>query len=460
MPTTPEEALAAALAKMSDAGVGPSARAIFAANFEALAAGSAGMIREADVEPVGAAAETMGTSTPGPADPADLEALSRTVLIRLNGGLGTSMGMDRAKSLLPVRDGLSFLDIIVRQVLAARSAYDVPLPLLFMHSFATRADCLEALARYPELPVGDLPVDMVQSQEPRLLQSDLSPVEWPDNPALEWCPPGHGDLYPTLLDSGILDQLIEAGFRYASVSNSDNLGCGPSPALAGWFARSGAPYAAEVTARTPMDLKGGHIVRRRADGRLILRETAQTAPEEMQFFTDAARHPHAHTNNLWFDLVALKDKLTETGGVFGLPLIRNAKVVDPADPTSPAVYQLESAMGAAIEVFDGARVIVVPRDRFIPVKTTNELALLRSDAVTWDQALTPSVRQPAPVVTLGPAYERVGEFEARMPHGLGLRSADSLTVLGDWHFGRDVVVVGDVELDADGGTISDGTTLS
>ena len=117
-------------------------------------------------------------------------------------------------------------------------------------------------------------------------------------------------------------------------------------------------------------------------------------------------------------------------------------------------------MGAAIEVFDGARVIVVPRDRFIPVKTTNELALLRSDAVTWDQALTPSVRQPAPVVTLGPAYERVGEFEARMPHGLGLRSADSLTVLGDWHFGRDVVVVGDVELDADGGTISDGTTLS
>ena len=96
MPTTPEEALAAALAKMSDAGVGPSARAIFAANFEALAAGSTGMIREADVEPVGAAAETMGTSTPGPADPADLEALSRTVLIRLNGGLGTSMGMDRA----------------------------------------------------------------------------------------------------------------------------------------------------------------------------------------------------------------------------------------------------------------------------------------------------------------------------------------------------------------------------
>ena len=70
--------------------------------------------------------------------------------------------------------------------------------------------------------------------------------------------------------------------------------------------------------------------------------------------------------------------------MFGLPLIRNAKVVDPADPTSPAVYQLESAMGAAIEGFDGARVIVVPRDRFIPVKTTNELALLRSDAVTWD----------------------------------------------------------------------------
>jgi UTP--glucose-1-phosphate uridylyltransferase len=302
---------------------------------------------------------------------------------------------------------------------------------------------------------------MVQSQEPKLLQADLTPATWPANLKLEWCPPGHGDLYPTLLDSGVLDRLIDAGYVYASVSNSDNLGCTPSPQLAGWFAESGAPYAAEITLRTPMDLKGGHIVRRKADGRLILRETAQTAPEEMHFFTDAAKHPYTHTNNLWFNLPAVKEKLTATGGVLGLPLIRNAKTVDPADKQSPAVFQIESAMGAAIEVFEAATVVAVPRDRFLPVKTTNELTLLRSDIYDWGDDWTPRpVVRPAPVVSLGPAYKLIHGYEALLPHGLGLRAARALTVDGPWRFGRGVTVMGEVTLGPGGGTIADHTTLA
>ena len=136
----------------------------------------------------------MPTKTPGP--------LARTVMIKLNGGLGTSMGMDRAKSLLPVRDGKSFLDIIVDQVRSARATHGVKLPLIFMNSFRTHDDTLAALTAHPDLAVDDLDLDFVQNSEPKLLADDLTPVEWPHDPELEWCPPGHGDLYTALDVSG------------------------------------------------------------------------------------------------------------------------------------------------------------------------------------------------------------------------------------------------------------------
>ena len=131
-------------------------------------------------------------------------ALSATVMIKLNGGLGTSMGMAQAKSLLTVRAGRSFLDIIVDQVRHARSAYGVTLPLIFMNSFRTHDDTLAALAAYDDLAVDGLDLDFVQSQEPKLRADDLSPVKWPADPSLEWCPPGHGDLYTSLVSSGVL----------------------------------------------------------------------------------------------------------------------------------------------------------------------------------------------------------------------------------------------------------------
>ena len=118
----------------------------------------------------------------------------------------------------------------------------------------------------------------------------------------------------------------------------------------------------------------------RSDQRLILRDTAQTRKEEMHFFTDEFRHPFFHTNNLWFDLEVLDRTLRERNSVLGLPLIKNEKTVDPADPSSPKVIQIETAMGAAVEVFEGATAIGVGRDRFVPVKTTSDLLVLRSDA--------------------------------------------------------------------------------
>ncbi|MFY0407201.1 UTP--glucose-1-phosphate uridylyltransferase [Solicola sp. PLA-1-18] len=455
-----ERGLELARQKMVDGGVAPQAIEVFARFYAQLESGETGVIHEADVDPL--------TDVPRLADleVSDDEAraaLDVTCIIKLNGGLGTSMGMDRAKSLLEVRPGRSFLDVIVGQVRHLRRAYDARLPLLFMDSFRTRDDTLAAIAGHDDLAVAGLPADFLQNREPKLRADDLTPVEWDADPSLTWCPPGHGDLYTALDVSGVLQTLLDAGFRYASVSNSDNLGAAPDPTVAGWFAASGAPYAAEVCRRTPADVKGGHLVVRCSDGRLILRETAQTPKEDEAAAGDIAKHPFFHTNNLWFDLRVLADTLRDNGGVLGLPLIRNVKTVDPGDSSSPEVIQIESAMGAAVEVFDGATAIEVDRSRFLPVKTTNDLLLLRSDVydVGDDDRLSRQVDPP--LVDLDPAhYKLIGDFDARFPHGApSLREATSLRVRGDWTFGADVVVRGDATLDDEGTphTVADASVL-
>ncbi len=447
--------------KMRAAGVSDAAIDVFAHYYGELEAGATGLIREDSIEPLLNPDTLEGVDV---SNEQAREAFAKTAIIKLNGGLGTSMGMDRAKSLLQVRDGRSFLDLIVEQVRQARAATGARVPLILMNSFRTRDDSLAALAEHPDIAVDGLPLDFLQNAEPKIRVDDLSPVSWPADPTLEWCPPGHGDIYTALLGSGVLEQLLDAGFKYASASNSDNLGAVPSPRIAGWFAASGAPYAAELCPRTAADRKGGHLAIRKSDGRLILRDTAQTAPEEMHFFTDEFVHPFFHTNNLWFDLERLYAALTERGAVLGLPLIRNIKNVDPTDPTSPEVFQIETAMGAAIEVFEGATAIVVGRDRFLPVKTTNDLLLLRSDAyeLEEDGALRLAV-DAAPLVDLDSKhYKTMASFEEHFPFGApSLREATSLTVHGDWTFGEDVRVVGDVTL-ADAGSpqlVPDGSVL-
>jgi UTP--glucose-1-phosphate uridylyltransferase len=442
-----ETGLRQAQEKMATAGVHQKAIDVFAHYYDQLEQGVTGFISEDSIRPL--ENPDLLESVPV-SDEQAKAALTRTVIIKLNGGLGTSMGMDRAKSLLPVRDDKSFLDIIVDQVRSARATYDVKLPLIFMDSFRTQRDTLAALARYDDLAVDGLELDFLQNSEPKLRADDLTPVEWPANPDLEWCPPGHGDIYTALDVSGMLDRLLALGYRYASVSNSDNLGADPNATIAGWFAASGAPYAAEICRRTAADRKGGHLAIRKSDSRLILRDTAQTAKEEMDFFTDEHRHPYFHTNNLWFDLEVLARTLDERNSVLGLPLIKNEKTVDPADPSSTAVIQIETAMGAAIEVFEGATAIGVGRDRFVPVKTTSDLLLIRSDVYDLtDNGRLVRMTDPAPLLELDSRYYKtIAAFDERFPSGApSLRRASSLSIEGDWTFELDVTIVGAAKLE-------------
>jgi UTP--glucose-1-phosphate uridylyltransferase len=432
--------------KMAAADVPQQAIDVFTYYYRQLEAGVSGFIPEDTIEPL---VDPPMLSDIAVSDEDAAAALEQTVIIKLNGGLGTSMGMDKAKSLLPVREDKTFLDIIVDQVQQARARYQIQLPLLFMNSFRTQQDTLAALAPYDDLAIAGLDLGFVQNQEPKLRADDLTPVEWPADPALEWCPPGHGDLYTAFATSGVLDRLLSLGYRYASVSNSDNLGAAPNATIAGWFAASGAPYAAEICRRTAADRKGGHLAIRKSDRQLILRDTAQTPKDEMHFFTDEFRHPFFHCNNLWFDLQVLDRTLRERKGVLGLPLIKNEKTVDPADPSSPKVIQIETAMGAAVEVFEGATAIGVGRDRFLPVKTTSDLLVLRSDAYQLEPTgqLT-AVADPVPVVDLDDRYYKIiTDFDQRFPAGApSLRQARSVVVQGDWTFEAGVRLIGAVAL--------------
>lgn len=458
------EGLTAAIDKMRADGAHPAAVEVFSDFYRRLDRGDTGIIAESDIRPLTEPVSQRDLV----ADPeAAQRALDATAVIKLNGGLGTSMGMTGPKSLLPVRGESTFLDLIVAQVQAVRRAHAARVPLIFMDSFRTRDETLQVLGRYPDLAVDGIPADFLQNREPKLRADTLAPVEWPADPELEWCPPGHGDLYTALFASGVLATLLGAGYRYAFVSNCDNLGATPDPRIAGWFAGSGAPFASEVCRRTAADRKGGHLAVRRSDEQLVLRESAQTADEDAAAFADTDRHCYFNTNNLWLDLEVLQTTLAAGEGVLGLPLIRNEKNVDPSDPSSPKVVQIESAMGAAVEVFPGAAAIEVDRSRFLPVKTTNDLLVLRSDAYTVADdggvRLAEGVAA-APYVDLDPRfYKLIADFDRHFPHGSpSLVKAASLRVEGEWFFDADVAVSGDATIGPEGApdTIASGTVLS
>ncbi|HSD81851.1 MAG TPA: UTP--glucose-1-phosphate uridylyltransferase, partial [Solirubrobacteraceae bacterium] len=278
-----------------------------------------------------------------------------------------------------------------------------------------------------------------------------------------WAPPGHGDLYIALETSGMLDALLERGYRWAFVSNSDNLGAVLEPRILAWMARDELPFVMEVADRTEADRKGGHLARR-TDGGLVLREVAQTPDEDLDAFQDIARHRFFNTNNLWVDLQALRALLDARGGVLGLPMIVNRKTVDPADKSSTPVLQLETAMGAAIDVFDGAQALRVPRSRFLPVKTTNDLLVLRSDAyVVGDggRVELAAGRDGAPLADLDPDhFKLIADFDARFPAGVpSLRECERLTVAGDVAFGRGVVCRGSVRVEGPR-RVEDGAVLA
>lgn len=380
--------------KMRAEGLSVAAIKAFKHNYAILASGQSTLIAEDQIQPVKSlpALEDLAVDS-------DASLLSKTVMLKLNGGLGTGMGLAKAKSLLVVRDRETFLDLIAKQVESMCTFFGEDITFMLMNSFSTSSDTLEYLAKYPNLPKDRL--EFVQNKAPKVNASTLAPVSWPKDHSHEWCPPGHGDLYPAMLGSGTLDRLIAAGKEFIFVSNSDNLGATLDLKLLSYFVQSGAPFMVEAASRTEADKKGGHLAADAQTGNLLLRESAQCPKEAEKDFQDVSKYMFFNTNNIWINLAALREAMAKHGGLLPLPLIKNAKTVDPRDKSSTKVFQLETAMGSAIACFEGAIAVRVPRSRFAPVKTTADLMAVRSDAYVT----TPDFR-----VELAPARNGVPPF--------------------------------------------------
>lgn len=434
--------------KMEKNGLAPTVIDTFRHYYGLLVRGETGLITKGDIDPVHEGEIADAEKLTGLTE-AGRRALEKLVVIKLNGGLGTSMGLSRTKSLLEVRNGLSFLDIISRQILSCRHKQGVRLPVIFMNSFNTETDTLEALASYDDLPVEGIPLSFLQHKFPKVFQDGLVPATWPTDADLEWNPPGHGDIYTALVTSGMLQKLLDAGIRYAFVANSDNLGAVMDETILGYFAENNFPFMMEVTDRTEADSKGGHLARLK-NGRLTLREIAQCPEDEVEEFQDIHVYRYFNTNTIWVNLLALKALLDAHHNVIHLPMIRNPKTVDPKDDSTPHVYQLETAMGSAISIFDGATAIRVPRTRFVPVKKCQDLLALWSDCyvLTEDYYViqNPRRRQDTLVIRLDSKYyKKIDQLKARFPHGApSLLDCASFEVQGDVVFGKGVVLRGKV----------------
>ena len=415
----------------------------FSNSYYKILEGATGTLSEAEIEPPAKENlidyERLESVTSSP--------LEKLAVIKLNGGLGTSMGLKKAKTLLKIKGEYNFLDVIAQQILHLRKESSKDIPLILMHSFNTQKDSLSFLEKYSNLALPHIPLDFVQNKFPKIKLSDLSPLKNEDD-NLNWNPPGHGEIYTALAISGILDMLITQGFEYAFISNSDNLGAVIDEKMLAHFAKEKISFMMEVCQRTEMDKKGGHLAQTKK-GQLMLRETAQCPDDEIDFFQDINRYSYFNTNNLWVNLKALKQRLYETRYLLPLTMILNKKDVD-----GEKVYQVESAMGAAISVFKNSKAIIVDRDRFAPVKTTNDMLAILSDAyeLTSENKLklvNEFGKVPHIDLTDG-FYKDINDFEKRFAGGIpSLKKCKSLEVTGNVYFGRNVEIKGDVKITKD-----------
>ena len=426
-------------------GVAESAIGAFESSFNLLVSGATGMIAEDTITAVPELVHTDSITF----EP-DASLLDQAVVLKLNGGLGTGMGLDKAKSLLKVKGDDTFLDLTAKQVIKMRESFGRDVKFMLMNSFSTSADTLAFFQeKYPAL-AAEKGLEMLQNKVPKLDATTLQPATCETNASNEWCPPGHGDLYAALVGSGSLDALLKDGVKYMFVSNSDNLGATLDLKILTHFAKTDASFMMECCERTENDKKGGHLAIRNSDKHLILRESAMCADEDEAAFQDINKHKFFNTNNLWIRLDKLKEIIDASGGFIPLPMIKNKKTVDPKDDSSQKVVQLETAMGAAIEMFEGSAAVVVPRTRFAPVKKCNDLLLLRSDAYVITDAYTielnPECGGTAPVMAIdSKKYKLVGALEEATAGGVpSLVNCKKLTIKGSVRMSKKTSFAGEV----------------
>jgi UTP--glucose-1-phosphate uridylyltransferase len=295
---------------------------------------------------------------------------SRLVIGKLNGGLGTSMGCSYPKSLVKVRDNKTFLDLICKQVHELNAKWGSNIPLLLMNSYYTDQKISEFVEN-SELSITTFKQNMFPRLDPETFLP-LCPDEWGDE---TWYPPGHGDFYNCIEQQGILRSLIEDGKDILFMSNADNLGAVADSKILNHMIEKEIPFLMEVTPKTPADVKGGTLYEQ--NGKLKLLEIAQVPKEYIDDFCSQDKFSVFNTNNIWINLIALERRLRQ--GPLNLNVIVNQKNIQ-----GKPIVQLETAIGSAMDCFEDAAGLCVSRDRFMPVKKTEDLFLVKSNLFNLD----------------------------------------------------------------------------
>ncbi|KIW81346.1 hypothetical protein AYO20_09303 [Fonsecaea nubica] len=373
-----------------------------------------------------------------------VEFLNKLAVVKLNGGLGTSMGCVGPKSVIEVRDGMSFLDLSVRQIEYLNRTYDVNVPFVLMNSFNTDEDTASIIKKYEGHNIDILTFN--QSRYPRVLKDSLLPAPRSyDSQLSDWYPPGHGDVFESLYNSGILDQLLDRGIEIIFLSNADNLGAVVDLRILQHMVETKAEYIMELTDKTKADVKGGTIID--YEGRARLLEIAQVPKQYVNEFKSIKKFKYFNTNNIWMNLRAIK-RVVENNEL-EMEIIPNEKSI-PADKKGEAdisIIQLETAVGAAIKHFKNSHGVNVPRRRFLPVKTCSDLMLVKSNLYTLSHGqliMDPNRFGPAPLIKLGSDFKKVAQFQKRISSIPNIVELDHLTVTGDVNFGRGIVLKGTV----------------
>ncbi|CAF9913056.1 MAG: UTP-glucose-1-phosphate uridylyltransferase [Heterodermia speciosa] len=384
-----------------------------------------------------------------------VEFLNKLAVIKLNGGLGTSMGCVGPKSVIEVRDGMSFLDLSVRQIEYLNRTYNVNVPFVLMNSFNTDEDTGNIIKKYEGHNIDILTFN--QSRYPRVLKDSLLPAPKSYNSQIsDWYPPGHGDVFESLYNSGILDKLIERGVEIVFLSNADNLGAVVDLRILQHMVESKSEYIMELTDKTKADVKGGTIINYENSVRLL--EIAQVPKEHTNEFKSIKKFKYFNTNNIWLNLKAIK-RVVENSEL-EMEIIPNNKSI-PADKkgeSDVSIVQLETAVGAAIRHFGNAHGVNVPRRRFLPVKTCSDLMLVKSDlySLKHGQLIIHTDRfGPAPLIKLGTDFKKVSDFQKRISSIPKILELDHLTITGAVNLGRGVVLKGTVIIVANEGSTID-----
>jgi len=371
---------------------------------------------------------------------------SKLAVLKLNGGLGTTMGCVGPKSTIEVTNHQTFLDLVVKQIQHLNKNLGVDVPLVLMNSFNTHADTIKIIEKYQHQGVSIITFN--QSRYPRIFQDSLLPEAADISGGEEsWYPPGHGDVYPSLVDSGVLDKLLAMGKEYIFLSNIDNLAATVSFDILDYMMEHGNEFIMEVTDKTRADIKGGTLIKYHGKSKLL--EIAQVPKEHVSEFKSIKKFKIFNTNNLWISLKAIK-RIVQDDTLKTIDIIQNPKAVK-----GVRYIQLETAAGAAIQFFEKAIGVNVPRSRFLPVKSTSDLLAVQSDLYKLDhgtlimnpERVFPSV----PVVKLGDKYKYVSDYQKRLGGKINILELDHLTISGDVYLGPNVTLKGTVIIVANEG---------